>query len=538
MTEKDIAQKEDIHIVIAGAGLGGLCLAQSLKKQGISFAVYEKDEAADSRTQGYRLRIDETGQRALAACLPVDLNRLFRQTCAVSTSQGRFLDPRLQPINGRPAESWRPSVIASPDQAEDAGGDRSANRLTLREILLTGIEDNVHFGKAVERFEQRGSGLVTVAFEDGETTEADLLVAADGVNSAIARHRFPLSAPKDTGTACIYGKTRPAPGSAVDDLLLSGTSVIFTDEFAVILDAMCFRFPAEAAQLTPVEDYVYWAFIGRRTRLGVSDETLPSGTALMRAIERLAKGWSPGLRAVFAEADAQTVTALPIRSAAPLHAWTATRVTALGDAIHAMSPAGGVGANSALRDAETLGGAIAEAVTARSPLPEAVARYEEDMRRHANRAIDISAESARRLLHETTFTIHDVSDFPVVLSLPDAVVPGYAERWEGEMAALLGRQRPFVIIFPASRTEETHEDRKRRGIWLKANKEALGRLCLSLIIVERDGQKREEMKAQTPMATKAFGIPMEIVASFEEAWSAAAWLTRADQRPASARSPT
>ncbi|MDE1011873.1 MAG: NAD(P)-binding protein, partial [Paraburkholderia fungorum] len=42
------------HVSIVGAGLGGLCLAQGLRKAGVPFDVYERDAAAESRTQGYR----------------------------------------------------------------------------------------------------------------------------------------------------------------------------------------------------------------------------------------------------------------------------------------------------------------------------------------------------------------------------------------------------------------------------------------------------------------------------------------------------
>lgn len=71
-----------IHISTIGGGLGGLCLAQALQKNGIAFDVYERDASPDSRAQGYRLRIDETGRRALSGCLPDDLYALFKETCA------------------------------------------------------------------------------------------------------------------------------------------------------------------------------------------------------------------------------------------------------------------------------------------------------------------------------------------------------------------------------------------------------------------------------------------------------------------------
>jgi hypothetical protein len=120
------------------------------------------------------------------------------------------------------------------------------------------------------------------------------------------------------------------------------------------------------------------------------------------------------------------------------------------------------------------------------------------------------------------FTVHDVADFPIVRSRCEAVVPGYAAPWASEMDALLAHGRPFVMIFPTGRLEEGHEDRKHRGLWLKKNKVALGSLCLSLVTVEPDALTRVAIRAQLAMAIKAFGVPMEVVATIEEAHDHAA----------------
>ena len=46
-----------LHVLVIGGGLGGLCLAQGLKKSGISVAVYERDRTAQFRSQGYRISL-------------------------------------------------------------------------------------------------------------------------------------------------------------------------------------------------------------------------------------------------------------------------------------------------------------------------------------------------------------------------------------------------------------------------------------------------------------------------------------------------
>ncbi|HEY1498487.1 MAG TPA: NAD(P)-binding protein [Acidobacteriaceae bacterium] len=46
------------HVIIIGGGVGGLCLAQGLRKNGVSAAVYERDQTPDARLQGYCLNIE------------------------------------------------------------------------------------------------------------------------------------------------------------------------------------------------------------------------------------------------------------------------------------------------------------------------------------------------------------------------------------------------------------------------------------------------------------------------------------------------
>lgn len=45
--------KVPLHVLIIGGGIGGLCLAQGLRKSGISVAVYERDKSVHFRYQGY-----------------------------------------------------------------------------------------------------------------------------------------------------------------------------------------------------------------------------------------------------------------------------------------------------------------------------------------------------------------------------------------------------------------------------------------------------------------------------------------------------
>jgi ribulose 1,5-bisphosphate synthetase/thiazole synthase len=46
------------NVIIIGAGTGGLCLAQDLKRAGIGVGVYERDRTRRNGLQGYRVGID------------------------------------------------------------------------------------------------------------------------------------------------------------------------------------------------------------------------------------------------------------------------------------------------------------------------------------------------------------------------------------------------------------------------------------------------------------------------------------------------
>lgn len=119
------------------------------------------------------------------------------------------------------------------------------------------------------------------------------------------------------------------------------------------------------------------------------------------------------------------------------------------------------------------------------------------------------------------FLVHDVSDFPIVWSRNAAIVPGYAPQWVREMDGLLTRGLPFVVVFDEGITEEDHEDRKVRALWLKKNKGLLVSLCRSVFVIEPNAIKRAALMAQALVASKAFGVSMDIVASRQEAETAA-----------------
>ncbi|MFE9581274.1 FAD-dependent oxidoreductase [Nocardia sp. NPDC006044] len=139
---------------------------------------------------------------------------------------------------------------------------------------------------------------------------------------------------------------------------------------------------------------------GRRVeRLGLSDAELSAASgAELRALvlEQLA-GWHPLLTGIVESCTPSSIFAIRVRSGVPLPQWPASRVTLLGDAIHAMSPAAGAGANIALRDGAALAAALAE-VGAGRPVTAAIQDYEQAMARAGFRMVRLSAANGTRMV--------------------------------------------------------------------------------------------------------------------------------------------
>src|SRR6185312_1351683 len=201
---------------------------------------------------------------------------------------------------------------------------------------------------------------VRLHFADGRQAEADLLVGADGVGSAVRRQYQPAAAPADTGKRCVYGTIPLAPGEAdrLPSALRDGFTAVIGGQVGMATGVVRFRQrPEQAAPwLSPAGDYLMWAVAGDGRSFGVADERLTamSPAELHALTARLIRSWHPDLRALHARAAVDETFLVRIRTSPAVPQWPLSRVTVLGDAIHAMSPARGSGANTALQDAALL----------------------------------------------------------------------------------------------------------------------------------------------------------------------------------------
>jgi 2-polyprenyl-6-methoxyphenol hydroxylase-like FAD-dependent oxidoreductase len=394
--DRSQASNTSLHVLVVGGGIGGLCLAQGLLESNVSVAVYERDDSARFRGQGWRLGIKQDGSRALRECLPRDLFDLCVATSIRPALRMVFLDQRLRPSFDKPL----PHEHDGPDSASFG-----VNRLTLREILLTGLDGIVHFGKAFERFEQLGDGRVRAHFADGTEASGDLLVGADGTGSAVRGQLVPDAEFDELGSF-VYGRTplTAATLSALPEALVDTFNRVSAPDGVAMSVVTCRTWepPAEAAarlapraRLTGIPDYLAWMLSGWESlgTLGERRFHAADGTTLHRLARRVLAGWPDPLRRLVEAADADATFPVRLRSARSVAPWRSSNVTLLGDAVHTMSPGRGDGANVTLRDAGLLRRALVDVASGGTPLAAAMARYEAEMLRYGFEAV---ADSLRR----------------------------------------------------------------------------------------------------------------------------------------------
>lgn len=381
------------EVVIAGAGLGGLALAQGLRRRGIDVVVYERDSAVDTRRQGYRLHLDGAARLALHRVLPAPLRALFDATTGTPKPRFTVLDSAL---NERFVQ----------DSAEPAF---AVDRLTLRRILLAGIDDCVVFGRAVSGFGTDGD-RIAVHFADGDSAGADVLIGADGINSVVRQRYLPHARVVDTGVRQLYGAI-PLNARTRDlfDDSMFGIFTMIAGPDGSFVGVAPVEFPQDpaiaaarivpAAKLPSVPDYMTCSFGARAEWFGAAEQELRDldGGRLKDIISAAVRTWHPRIRDIVAACDPDTMFALPLRTSVPIPAWPTTPTTLLGDAVHAMSPAAGSGACTALRDAADLSETI-DSVVAGRDLRSALHDYEQRLIEYGFTAVRAGAANGHRFL--------------------------------------------------------------------------------------------------------------------------------------------
>jgi len=348
-------------VLIAGGGIGGLTLALSLHQIGVPCRVFES--VSELKPLGVGINVLPHAVREL-----IELGLLDKlDGIGVRTKELAFFSKYGKPIWSEP-------------RGLEAGykwPQFSVHRGQLQQILLdTAIErlgaDNVLTNHHLVDWTETPDG-VRANFIDRATGESagshdgTLLIAADGIHSAIREKLYPKEGPPLWNGRILWR------GITEADAFLSGRTMIMAGH--EILKFVCYPISCEPDARGKhrinwvAERHMPPTYQWRRedyNRTAKLDEFLPW-------FETWNFDWLdvPGLIR-----NCPHAYEYPLVDRDPLERWTFSRVTLLGDAAHPMYPIGSNGASQAILDARVL----TREILAQGEVPAALEAYEAERR--------------------------------------------------------------------------------------------------------------------------------------------------------------
>lgn len=329
------------RVVVAGGGIGGLAAAAFLSRAGLEVSVHE--QAAELREIGAGLVVAP------------NLVRLLRRLGLAD----RLADVAVRLEVGWEFRRWQDGRVLFAQQldrsAELYGEDTwVVHRADLLELLRSAVPaDALHLGRRATGVEQDDDGI-RLQLADGTAVAGDVVVAADGIHSALRSTVATPGPPRYSGL-CAWRSLVPAEAAP---------------ELA--------RRPAQTLWLGPGRHLVHYPVSsGRLVNLvaftPAGDHDVESWEARGRAEDLAAEfaGWDPRLRELIAGAGEVGRWALLDRE--PIPTWTSGRLALLGDAAHPMVPFFAQGAGQAVEDAAALAVCLADPGTT---VAAALARYQ------------------------------------------------------------------------------------------------------------------------------------------------------------------
>jgi len=310
-----------MRAIVVGAGIGGLAVARGLLARGWDVVVYE--QATSFRPVGAGITLASNAVRALDWLGVGDELReksSAHGALGIRTPSGRWL--LRTPVEALEARFGVPSF--------------ALHRATLHQILARGIpKAAIRTGHHVTTVRDGARPTVTFVGPDGPgEDEADLVVAADGIDSRIRAAIFPgHPAPVYAGYIAWRGIV------SADDAPAGSRDFGATETWGRGM-----RFG-----IVPLGDgQVYWFAVLTAPAGSHREDTLDDLLDLYR-------DWHDPIPALIRATRPESLLLHDIRYlATPLPTYHRGRVVLLGDAAHAMTPDLGQGGCQALEDAVTL----------------------------------------------------------------------------------------------------------------------------------------------------------------------------------------
>ncbi len=342
-----------MRIAIVGAGIGGLSLGLWLHRLGLACDIYETVAQVREIGVGITLLPHAMRELALLGVQPqLEAAGIENLESVFFNRYGQFI---FSERRGRHAGYELPEIGIHRGKLHRILFDAAVQRLG---------QDHVHLSHRCEGVDQEGHSAV-LRFQDtaGQvlpTVTADVVVACDGVNSAVRRQFYP-------GEHLAFGGINTWRGVSVHKPILTGKSYM---RIGSIETGKMVIYPIADNVDGSGNQLVNWVAEIRREAEPMNDWNQPGRPEdFVHIFEDWKYNWLdvPGLIR-----SAEQIFEYPMVDRDPVPRWTFGRVTLLGDAAHPMYPRGSNGSAQAIIDARTL----AEQLAASTDALAALAAYE------------------------------------------------------------------------------------------------------------------------------------------------------------------
>ncbi|RKK98431.1 hypothetical protein BFJ71_g6784 [Fusarium oxysporum] len=363
---------KDQPVLIIGAGISGLLLAQSLSRHSIPFRVFERDTDLETRGVGWGLTLLWT-LPALKALLPKSLFDRLPEAYVDREAVTQGLSSSFPFFELSTGE-----LKASVPKAPEAERVR-VTRQGLRVLLATGID--IEWSKAVTGVVSTDNS-VTASFEDGSSVTGSLLVACDGSHSRVRRLLFPEWKLQDIPVRMLGIKMELSPSQIkpIRDLdpyfFHSTNSRNDTFIYFSVLDA-----PGNHADTN--RPYIGQLCVSWPYREGFLNRPSPieipeTPEEKYKLVQELTLTWAECFRPLASAVSLDSeMKGLKIQDLTPPRDFqTAGRAVLMGDALHAMAMYRGEGANHVIFDVKDFVERVVPALSGDGDLRSALDEYE------------------------------------------------------------------------------------------------------------------------------------------------------------------
>jgi zeaxanthin epoxidase len=355
----EITPDSPLRVLIAGAGVGGLALANVLSQHPAKFNVTVLEQTAAFKRFGGPIQLASNAMQILSE---MD-SSLYAKVCEKFTTTGDKVNGIKDGIR---TEWYAKFDLKSPAADRSMPFTGVIDRPDLQEIYLSSLpEGTVKNSAGVESYEQLHSGAVKVYLQNNETIMGDVLIGADGIWSKVraTMRNQPAKGPESGATYSGYTVFAGELAYASPDNGEVGYKVyIGPGQYFVITDI-------------GKGNYQWYAFLARPA--GYSDQMEKPNNSTSEYLQKIFAGWSEECHHILRATAEHEIEQRDLYDRPPsvLKPWTNGSVALLGDGIHAMMPNLGQGGCQAIEDAFVLSQEL-EQITHRSQLESALQKYQ------------------------------------------------------------------------------------------------------------------------------------------------------------------